>query len=176
MPGAATKSKKITAALLTLALLAFLSAGQACAAPQRYKDAELGFSFSYPETWRQLDAVAGITLVFAPPEDGVSANFAVSVTSPLELAVMTEDAFVEFYEMMMGDVEMLLYKTTKVGGAPCVFADMLVTIGKQQRRARQLAYMVNNKGKGYVLVFTTNIKDYGKCEDSFKMILDSFKF
>lgn len=37
-------------------------------------------------------------------------------------------------------------------------------------------YMANHKEKGYMLVFSAISKDYGKCEDSFKMILDSFKF
>lgn len=176
MPGAVIKSKKIIAALLTLALLAFLLSGQACAAPKRYKDAEHGFSFSYPETWVQRDFFVNSAMVSTSQTDSATANFAVNVSPPLEMAEMTEEAIAEGYEMIMSDVEILSYKVIKLGGVPCIAVDMLFSMGKQHTRARQQMYMANHKGKGYVLVFTTSVKDYVKCEDSFKMILDSFKF
>lgn len=136
MLGTVMNSKKITAALMTLAVLTFLLSGQACAAVKNYKDAKHGFSFSYPETWQQMDFFANGAFVYAPRADGISANFSVNVSPPLEIAEITEEALAEAYEMIMDDVEILSYKTIKLNDVSCVVVDMLCTMGKQKQRAR----------------------------------------
>lgn len=171
---AVMKMKRIAAILLSFALLAFLPSGQACAAPKRYTDADHGFSFSYPETWQLHNMCFDTVMVFAPLADGITANVSIFVMEPFEEADMTLDEFIEYYAWLAGDAEMLSYRKTKLGGVPCVAVEAFCPNSKQ--KVRELVYYANYDEKGYVLAMRTYDEDYGKCVDSFKMILDSFKF
>lgn len=177
MPVTMMKSKKIIAAALTLALLAFLLPGQACAALKDYKDAERGFSFSYPETWELRRTQLGSIRVFTTPSDGISANFSVTVAPPWEEEYMTADAIAGVYKGGAEKVEILSHKKTKLKGVPCVAVNMIyTTMSDQKLKIRQQVYMANYKGKGYIIVAGAASEDYGKSERFLKAILDSFKF
>lgn len=121
MPGTVIKSKKIIAALLTLALSAFLPPVQALAAAKDYKDAEHGFSFSYPETWRYSHLENYLELT-SPYAGDFRAVVIVQVSPPLE-AMMTGEALASFHKMLMEDVQVSSFRKIELDGVHCAVFD-----------------------------------------------------
>lgn len=107
--------------------------------------------------------------------ESAAASFAVMVFPPFEPAAMTKEAIIGQCAENGDDAEILSHGTITLGGAPCAVFDILRT-GDGHETARELICMANRGGKGYTLVFSAAALDYGKFEDSFKMILDSFNF
>lgn len=175
MPGTVMKRRKIIAALLSLVILAFLPSAQACAAVKYYKDEEHGFSFSYPETWQLHSLLFEGMIVLAPQADAITAHFFVNTLSPYDEAKMTkEDMLNNYVEASDKKVKVLSYGPAKLGGVPCVAIEVIYASGKKQIRERM--YRANHEGKGYVIAIVAISKKYGEYEDSFKMMLDSFRF
>lgn len=181
---AVMKMKKIAAISLALTLLAFPLTGQARAAAKHYRDAEHGFSFSYPETWGLQNTSIDFFMLFvegvwvvAPPVDGRTAVFCVNVIPvPEGEEVSVDDLFAEFFQVAPDDAEILLYEKTKLKDVPCVAMDCLHLQPVAKLMIRYKMYASVDNERAYILILAAPEEDYGKYEASFEAILDSFKF
>jgi len=148
--------------------------------PNRYSNAEKGFSIRLPSSWEKQENVMGTDLIVVSPAEGPEDSFRENFNVLVEnlKADMTLDQYyqagIPVFERYTKEFAQHEHGYTALDGEKARWDVVSHKMGPL--RIKVLLYTMIRQGRGYLITFSAADDRFGQYKDMFCKIAESFRF